>query len=286
MRRAALLLLAAAAAAAPKQKVATADLPVVRKVDGFPELSPFVSATVELDAEGVFHLAGRRATLNEVDAYVLRTTEQRAIHLRRQGEEGTVKLPGDVEGSPVHVHLRVHRDAPWRHVQWLLTLLAQQGAYRTEFVAVDAAGEEGVVRAWLPLDVAAEGGLVLPEDDEDETEQAPRARPGVLTVTLLAEGEREAAYRGETVRAPGGPAFAVGKRKTSDRERFARILAEELRRAKAKTVEIRAERRMPTGEVVRAIDEVRAAGHERVDVYRPTAVPLALRGRAALPYPE
>jgi len=286
VRRAALLLLAAAAAAGPKPGVAPADLPVVKKVEDFPELSPFVSVTVELDAEGAFHIGGRPATLNEVDAYVLRTTEQRAIQLRRKGEPGMETLPTGIEASPVHVHLRVHRDAPWRHVQWLLTMLAEQHAYKTGFVAVDAAGKEGIVRAWLPLDTTEEGGVVLPEGDEDETERAPRARPGVVTITLLAEGEKEATYRGETVKAPGAVGFAVGRRKTSDRAKFLRYLADELRGGKVKTVEIRAERRMPVGEVVQAIDEVRAAGHDRVDVYRPLAVPRALRQRASLPYPE
>lgn len=280
----ALLLLPAAAGAAPKQRIAATDLPRVKAVEAFPEPSPFATLSVELDAQGGLSLDGTRATLDEVDARILFVTEQRGIHLRRKGGDQAERLPTGMEASPVVVHLRVHKDAPWRHVQYLLTLLAQRRAYRTEFVATDAAGKEGVVRAWLPLDVRGEGGLELGE--EEETEKAPPERPGVLTLTFLAEGERDAKFQGKPVRAPGAIAFAVGKKKTPDRERFLSMVAEELGARKVRTLEVRAEGRVPAGEVVAAVGEARAAGQERVDLYRPVALGSELRSAPALPYPE
>jgi len=277
----ALLLLPAAAGARPKPRVAATDLPRVRKVEPFPVPSPFETFTVELDAKGGLSVDGTRATLDEVDARLLFVTEQRAIALRRKGEPGMEKLPTG-EASPVHVHLRVHKDAPWRHVQWLLTLFAERRVFKTEFVATDGDGKEGLFPAWLPLGAAGDGGLLI--DGEEETEKAPPERPGVLTLTLLAEGERDVEYQGKPVRAPGAVAFAAGKRKTSDREKFARMIAEEAH--KAKMVEVRVEGRIAVGQVLSVADDARANGLEKIDLYRPVPVPHALRSSPSLPWPE
>jgi hypothetical protein len=243
-----------------------------------------VSVTIELDAQGALFVAGSRATLHEVEAAVLRATEARASYLRGKGQAGLERLPSGIQASKVEMLLRVHRDAPWRHVQWLQTLLGELRAPKIGFVAVDGTGAEGVVRAPLPLDAADEGGIEL--GDEEETTKPPPARAGFLTLTLIAEGEREAVFAGKPVRAPGSLAYAVGKRKVGDRAKFETILAEELRSGKVRTIEVRAEGRIPAGEVIRTVAEASAARPERLDAYRPVPLPRDLRGVPALPYPE
>jgi biopolymer transport protein ExbD len=252
-------------------------------VTAFPAPSPFSSVLLELDQKGGVYFAGGRVTLDEVEAQVIRATEQHAIFLRRQGKPGMEKLANNREVSFVEIHLRVHKEAPWRHVQLLMTLLAEMRTPRISFVAVDGAGKEGLVAAPLPLDVASEGGVTLGE--EEETATAPVEQPGVLTVTLLAEGERDATFAGRPVRAPAATAYAVGKKKTSDRAKFATMLGDEARAKRPKYVEVRAEPRIPAGEVLAVLDAARAAGVERVDLYRPVVLGRDLRSAPSLPYP-
>jgi biopolymer transport protein ExbD len=278
------LLLLPAAWAAPEPKVAAKDLAPAREVLPFPAASPFSCVLLELDAKGGVYFTRSRVTLDEVEANVVRATEQRAIFLRGKGQPGMEKLPNNREVSFVEVHLRVHKEAPWRHVQLLMTLLAELRTPRISFVQTDGAGQEGLVPAPLPLDVVSEGGLVI--DEEEETNTAPPETPGVLTVTLLAEGERDGTFAGKAVRVPAATAFAVGKRRTTDRAKFATMLADEARAKQPKVLEVRAEARIAAGEVLAALDAARAAGVARVDLYRPVVLGQAVRSAPALPYPD
>jgi len=287
MRRLGAILVLAGAALplpAPKPKLKPEDLPRVSKVQALGKMTPFERVTVELDDQGQLFVDGRLFTLNEVGAHVLRYSEERAGYRKRQKEEPYDTLPSGIEGSNVRILLRVHKDAPWRHVQWLLSLLAEQRAYKTEFLAVDGNGREGTVPAWLPLDEAAEGGIVFPEDDADETTTAPREKQNTLTATVIAEGKRAITFAGKPAEGPASLAWALDRRKTADREKFFGWLREEA--GGKRTLDIRAHAKAPAGEVVAIVDAARAAGSERIDLYHAEIASRAERGLKRLPYPD
>ena len=284
MRRTALLLLAATAAALPGLKVKAERLPVVTTVTGIRRPTPFQYATVELDAKGRLYLGGSRATLHEVDAFVLRTTEERSTFNKRKGKPGYDTLPSGMTGSNVEIHLRIDRDAPWRHVQWLLSVLGAQRAYKTEFVARDRAGSEGVVKVWLPFDEAEAGGIDFAEGAADETTKAPKPKKNTVTVTLIAEGIVPIKFAGRPANGPRCIAYAVGKRKTKERDKFEGWMRDDLRNKK--TLEIRAHGKVPFHEVMAVVDVARAGGHERIDLYRAAVPTRAQRALKQLPYPK
>lgn len=290
MTRLALVLFAAAAAAGPKPpKVKSADLPQAAKVEKMVALTPFSRVVFELDADGRLFWEGRASTLNEFDKTVLRHTEQRGIHLRRKpGKKGTEKLNDELEGSPVHVILRVHRQAPWRHVQWLMMVLQEQRAHKAEFYARTKNGREGVVKAWLTLGTAVSDEMEISADDEDETKKPPPAQAGTVAVTLLEAGAASRRFAGRTVPAPAGVTWAVGRERVQEFNDLAGTVAAAFsvakRKSKTPRIEIRAGPRIPHGEVVRVLDLLRK--YEHIDFGGAEVPSRRVRMAPTLPYPE
>mgnify|MGYP006908220676 FL=1 len=108
--------------------------------------APHVSAgrpalTVTLTADGRILVARRQVDLDGLSA---------ALHAAAVERE---PLPGSsLYAARLVVRLRVDRAAPWQHVQWLLTLLAEERVWRTRFVYADPVFGE-VDREWnLPRD--------------------------------------------------------------------------------------------------------------------------------------
>lgn len=284
------LVVFAALAAAKDKPVDAKHLPVVHAVAEPAPLEPFSRMTFHLDAQGRLSFDGKRFTINEFNQTIVRHTEFRGVHLKRKGKPALDDLGGDVKGSPVHVMLRVHKCAPWHHVAWLLMAMQEQRAYKSEFIAVDETGKEGVVRSWIPLGKEVEGGITFDaEDDEDEAKPPPPPPKGTVLVSLLAAGKREHEYGGKKVDAPASVTYAVGKSRVGKlkalRGRVKQAFGTAKRKAKSPRVEIRAGARVPFGEVVRVFDLLRQDGYERIEFGGLPIPNRRVRMAKPLPYP-
>lgn len=290
LRRLPPLLLCAALAAGKEKPFPAEHLPVVAKVEQPAPLEPFSRLTFQLDAQGRLSFNGQLFTLNEFSKTILRYTEMRSVERKRKGKPPLDDLGDDLRGSNVEVLLRVHEDAPWRHIAWMLMVMEEQRAYKSEFVARDEAGKVGFVRAWIPLGKAVEGGIELDADeDEDEAKPPPPPPAGTVLVSLLASGASERDYGKEKVEAPAEIQYAVGKKKVR-LKRLRSVVRSAFgtakRKAKSPRVEIRAAARVPHGAVLRVLDLLRKDGYERIEFGDLPIPSRKVRTAKPLPYPK
>lgn len=289
-RRLAPLLLCASIAAGKEKPFPAEHLPSVAKVEQPAPLEPFSRMTFQLDAHGRLSFEGRLFTLNEFSKTILRHTEFRSVELKRKGKPPLDDLGGDVEGSNVEVLLRVHREAPWRQVTWMLMVMQEERAYKSEFVARDGDGREGVVRAWIPLGKKVEGGIEFDADDEEDEAKPPPPPPrGTVLVTLLASGARPREYGDGEVDAPEEIQYAVGKKKmrlSALRTNVRSAFRSERGKAKSPRIEIRAAARVPHGAVLEVLDLLRLDAYERIEFGDLPIPDREVRMAKPLPYPK
>jgi hypothetical protein len=120
---------------------------------------PHDRVVISVDGKGFVHCMGKRVTLDGLVTHVI----ERKKLLDKTGQ-GFEKLPHGGFVSKMHALLRIDRDAPWIHVQWLLTLLAEQRIYKIQFAVKRAAD-----RSYKKEEAAALGAKWV--------DRAPPAKP-------------------------------------------------------------------------------------------------------------
>ncbi|MCZ6572131.1 MAG: hypothetical protein O7C98_03070 [Planctomycetota bacterium] len=212
------------------------------------------------------------------------------------------KPPNLIKVSELFVLLRVEKDAPWRHVQWLLAILEEQKFYKLQFG----------VKLKADRDYSAEEAALLGAERTDT-----RARPGRLEgkvlcflgyptaqarathprVTVEISGkDYKRAKRGpegleERVFPPQKAVYSVARRKTDKVRKLGGWIRDELANLPEKQSRldvvgrIEAEADTPFKFVVAALNQLNEARVHRVEFGR-AQVPDALRKRAYLPYPK
>ena len=199
--------------------------------------------------------------------------------------------------------LRVEKDAPWRHVQWVLAILEEQKFYKLQFG----------VKLKADRDYSAEEAALLGAERTDT-----RARPGRLEGKILCflsymVGAELAEYPRITVeisgkdykRAKRGPeglkervfppqkaVYSVARRKTDKVRTLGGWIRDKLadlpeRQSRLDVLgRIEAEADTPFKFVVAALNQFNEARVERLE-FGPAQVPdAAVRKRAYLPYPK
>jgi len=181
----------------------------------------------------------------------------------------------NAEAPEMRVLLRVSRNAPWVHVQWILLVCAEEKFGRTEFAVRRADGSAGFLKAWLPEDRGLRAD--------------PRVRAWIK-VHAIAREERESVFRDGKVMKPTATVFTVGTAKFDKLADIGKAIRLEHERVAddgdVVRCEIKAGHKVPFGVVAALIDRFHDRGIDEVDFYG-TALPDAkLRKAATLPYPE
>jgi len=277
-----LLALAAAGAAAPKKPhVEKKDLPVAPRVGELPEKALFGHILIELDEDGVLWVRGKPVNLNQAAAETLRHTEERAKVRKREGKPGMDELRPGVKGSNVVVLLRAHEAVPWRQVQWLMTMLHDQKAYKVEFVARDRRGRVGTVKAWLSLDATTDAGMEITVDEDEEDPPAP----GIARLKVKGVGARQRQYGKKEVTVPESVSYAAGRDRTNNPKRVATLLRRALRKSPEKRLELRPEATVPVSAIVPILDVARKEA-ESVDLIELKLPSKTIRAARPLPWPK
>lgn len=203
----------------------------------------------------------RQVNLNELakhlDAAAMVFNEREA----GAGRSGYETTPTGAKASRLRIDLLVDRDTPWRHVQWLLFICAEQRMPRVAFAVRDSRAEE---ERPINLDASLPTDLGLP--------RKPHVKVGVLI------------RAGEPVR------YVVGNQEFEELASVARYLVDARDAGAAAGAplrgEIKAGARIRFAEVVKLLAEFRQAGYDHVDFYG-TDVPGAdVRNAEALPTPD
>jgi len=220
-----------------------------------PRLAAVPAAPAAPDALTVTLAADRRLRVGE-DTLTLDQLSSRLAEFARD----SVRLDGaglDVARRPCR--LRIDPAARWLHVQWLLTLLAEQKVLHVRFVLGDSGGGEADLAWDLPVD-----SCIRPPE--------PRLEILLLRVTVDAGGR-----------------VRCGEHESFTEDGFARFVAAQRGRAGLQGLdglagEIEAEARAPWAAVAEVFQQLRAGGCERVD-FRGAAWPTR-DDRARDPLPE
>jgi len=88
---------------------------------------------LNLDKEGAIHWKGKNINMDELGTILGTMRDTYEIKKRARGESGMEELPSGGRASKLYVLLRADKDTPWQHVQWLMTIMAEQKLYKLQF---------------------------------------------------------------------------------------------------------------------------------------------------------
>jgi biopolymer transport protein ExbD len=306
MKTAAVVLLLAAFACGGDEprtlKLAPLTLPVASHGVADKDDDPCDRVICEIDALGRVHVAGQPGTL---DALVSHVIERKKRYDEKTKGKGYEKLPHGGLASRLYALLRVHKDVPWQHVQWLLTLLAEQRIYRIQFAVkrvadrsyrreeatalgakwVDRAPPEkprleAKLKSFLPTDKGLLGGW----------KQPPEIVVGVHIVCTQ-HGQGRWGPDARVVELPTALEYRFGDRVAKNLGE----VAQWIRDAKRATAgvqppvpvvgQIKAGHKVPFKHVVALLNRFREHGIGHVDFYGTSIPGKELRKVAHLPYP-
>jgi len=63
--------------------------------------------------------------------------------MKREGKNAYETLKSGAQATKLYVLLRADKDTPWQHVQWLMTVMAQEKYYKLQFAASKFIGGRG-----------------------------------------------------------------------------------------------------------------------------------------------
>ncbi len=88
---------------------------------------------LNIDVYGGLMWKGKDVNLDELGTVLGTARDKYELKMRQAGKSGTEQLPGGGTASKLYVLLRADKDAPWQHVQWLMTVMAEQKLYKLQF---------------------------------------------------------------------------------------------------------------------------------------------------------
>ena len=116
-----------------QKELAELTLPIAYMAQEDKDDDPDDRIILNVDKYGFIQYRGKAVTLDELGSILHRAKEQYVLKMKKQGKSGVEKLPGGGEASKLYVLLRADKDTPWQHVQWLMTIMAEQKLYKMQF---------------------------------------------------------------------------------------------------------------------------------------------------------
>ncbi|MCZ6574665.1 MAG: biopolymer transporter ExbD, partial [Planctomycetota bacterium] len=95
---------------------------------------------VNVDRQGVIQYKGKSYTLGELKQ-LLNRLKRRYGRYKDFGKPKPQRVekhgsdPGGQYGSELFVLVRADKDTPWQHVQWIMTIMAEEKLYKLQFGA-------------------------------------------------------------------------------------------------------------------------------------------------------
>ncbi|MHC4223958.1 MAG: ExbD/TolR family protein [Planctomycetota bacterium] len=87
---------------------------------------------LNIDDMGRLLYKGKARTLDELGTILDQAKRVYNLKMRAKGKEGEDDF-GGMKASKLYVLLRADRDTPWQHVQWIMTIMAEQKLYKLQF---------------------------------------------------------------------------------------------------------------------------------------------------------
>jgi biopolymer transport protein ExbD len=88
---------------------------------------------LNVDVYGGLMWKGKNVSMDELGTVLATARDKYELKMRQEGKSGLEDLPGGGKASKLYVLLRADKDAPWQHVQWLMTIMSEQKLYKLQF---------------------------------------------------------------------------------------------------------------------------------------------------------
>jgi len=116
-----------------QKDLANLTLPLAHMADQDKADDPDDRVILNVDQQGYIMWKGKKVTLDELGAILGNLKEKYELKMRAKGKSGLEDLPGGGKASKLYVLLRADKETPWQHVQWLMTVMAEQKLYKMQF---------------------------------------------------------------------------------------------------------------------------------------------------------
>lgn len=90
---------------------------------------------LNVDKYGQIIWRAQRRTLGELRTILAAQKNLYQRKQQRKGKEAFKIFPNGAKATKLYVLLRADKDTPWQHVQWLMTVMAQEQFYKLEFAS-------------------------------------------------------------------------------------------------------------------------------------------------------
>jgi hypothetical protein len=212
-------------------------------------------------------------TLKDLSARLRQFAEEQDRELTKADKSAYTLVPGGMKVSRLFLSIDAEPTAPWQHIQWLMTMAAEQKYYKLEL-------SDGTRRLLASLPV-----------DRGIRPMAQEPPPAIrIPVHAVARAETPQKWGDIEVLRPTEIRFKMGAEETgalapvADFLRKGRKAAEETEGALV-SGEIKAGHKVPFSKILDLMETFEAAGVARVDFYGTAIPPPELREATRLPYP-
>jgi len=123
---------------------------------------------LNVDKHGQVIWRGEPRSLGELKTIL---ADQKVLYqkkMQRAGKDAYEQFPGG-KATKLYVLLRADKDTPWQHVQWLMTIMAQEKYYKLQFASSKFIGGRG---DWKTGEQAGLGGI-----PQEKWKEHPANRP-------------------------------------------------------------------------------------------------------------
>jgi biopolymer transport protein ExbD len=116
-----------------QKDLAKLTLPIAHMAEEDKDNDPDDRVILNIDTEGHILYKGRPRSLEEIGGILREEKKRYDFDQKRNGKSGLEPIPGGGEASKLFVLLRADKETPWQHVQWLMTIMAEQKLYKMQF---------------------------------------------------------------------------------------------------------------------------------------------------------
>jgi len=88
---------------------------------------------LNVDKVGRILYKGKAISLDELGTILRQRKDAYELKMRRKGQSGLEDIGNGAKASKLYVLLRADKETPWQHVQWLMTIMAEQKLYKMQF---------------------------------------------------------------------------------------------------------------------------------------------------------
>ena len=97
---------------------------------------------LNVDKQGRILYKQRPISLDELGTIIDTAKRVYDLKMKAEGKQGMEEVAPGVKASKLYVLVRADKDTPWQHVQWLMTIMAEQKLYKLQFATKQSIDHE------------------------------------------------------------------------------------------------------------------------------------------------